>query len=105
MTTSGSRCLFFRLDSGDLPVIDDEDVYGRFVHGEVDDLQVYLKHVQLVDSEAECAREAVLSFGTRLRRSCSLARSNCSLGRDIIIAIIAFIASRLGTHHLDRCAP
>ena len=49
--------------------------HGRFVHGEpeVDDLQVYVKHVQLV--EAECAREAVLCFGTRLRRSCSLARS------------------------------
>jgi hypothetical protein len=25
--------------------------------------------------EAECAREAVLCFGTRSRRSCSLARS------------------------------
>ncbi len=47
----------FRLGFGGL---DRRRRHGRFVHGEVDDLQDYVKHVQLV--EAECAREAVLCF-------------------------------------------
>ena len=60
----------FRLGFGGL---DRRRRHSRFVHGEVDDLHPGLRYVQLV--EAECAREAVLCFGTRLRQPCSLARS------------------------------